>query len=401
MLRVQCNDSQRELVGIKGRHGAIRNRLLTWAEQQGDIIITNAVLEKFENTVPQIWEYNRAIHASLKNWTDGEANRFIKYEVEGGIDAWRKLYIEYIPLAQTRQDIILSEILELKPVTSKDVRNCLNRVEELRHKYNQCGKTLLGDTIVKRLLVKCIPTDAMKPLALHLESANAFQQVRKFIMRQMHDELTGMLEGENTQPLYNVGQDSPSKEEGEENGQTKTEDDLQKLEQEYLAAFNQKGKTAKGGKGKANKGKGKGYGECWNCGQQGHPLREWPVPGKLHGGVGTQPGTTAAFKGKGKYKGKGNKGNWKGNGWNGQGTGSGTQSFNMATAWDYNAAWYGSGEENNGEYNDNYNYEHGHNYAFINNYNHQQPTTHYSMLMVKKEEVITILSCGNVRRRGQ
>ena len=79
--------------------------------------------------MPKIWEFNRAIHASLKNWTEGEAKRVIKYEVNGGIDAWRKLYIEYIPLAQTRQDIILSEILELKLVTTKGVRKFLNRVE--------------------------------------------------------------------------------------------------------------------------------------------------------------------------------------------------------------------------------------------------------------------------------
>ena len=153
-------------------------------------------MEKFKNTVPKILEYNRATDASLKNWTDGEAKRLIKYEVEGGIDAWRNLYIEYIPLAQTRQDIILSEILGLKLVTSKDVRGFVNIVEELRYKYNQCCKTQLGDNIVNRRLVKCIPRDVMKFLALHCESANTFQQVRQFIMRQMHDELTGMLEGE-------------------------------------------------------------------------------------------------------------------------------------------------------------------------------------------------------------
>ena len=147
----------------------------------------------------------------------------------------------------------------------------------------------------------------MKPLALHLESAETFQQVRKLIMRQMHDELTGMLEGENTQPFYSIGQDSPKKEDENDEEQTKTEEDGQKLEQEYLAALSQKGKTSKGGKGKTSKGKGNGYGECWNCGQQGHPPRECPVPGKLHGGVGVQPGATAAFKGKGRNKGKGGK----------------------------------------------------------------------------------------------
>ena len=232
MTYLEFNDSQRELVGIKGRHGIVLNKILTWAEQQGDAIITDIALEKLEAAVPKIWEYNRAIHASLKNWTDGEAKRLIKYEVNGGIDAWRKLYMEYIPLAQTRQDIILSEILEMRPVTTKDVRKCLNRIEELRYKYNQCGNAPLGDNIIKRMLVKCIPKEVMKPLALHLESAETFQQARKLIMRQMHDELTGMLEGEATQPLYSIGQDSPKEKDQKDEEQDKTEEDWKKLEQE-------------------------------------------------------------------------------------------------------------------------------------------------------------------------
>ena len=61
----------------------------------------------------------------------------------------------------------------------------------------------------------------------------------------MHDELMGMLEGERVQPLYVIAQDSPKKDdEGED--QTTTEENLQRFEQEYLAALNQKGKTAKG-----------------------------------------------------------------------------------------------------------------------------------------------------------
>lgn len=154
--------------------------------------------------MPQIWEYNRAVHAALKNWTEDGAKRLIKYEVHGGVDARRKMYIEYIPMAQTKQDIIVTEILDLKPVTEKNVRKLFNRMKELRHKYNQCGGTPLGDNIVKKMLVKCIPKEVMKPLALHMDGAATFQQIRKLIMRQMHDELTGMLEGESTQPLYNL-----------------------------------------------------------------------------------------------------------------------------------------------------------------------------------------------------
>ena len=124
---LEFNDSQRELVAIEGVDGERLNMIFTWAEKQGDKTITDRHLEKLERYIRKIWEYNRAIHAALKNWIDGDAKRLIKYEVAGGLDAWRKMYIEYIPMAQTRQDIILTEILELQPVTDKRVRRFLNK----------------------------------------------------------------------------------------------------------------------------------------------------------------------------------------------------------------------------------------------------------------------------------
>ena len=51
-------------------------------------------LEQLEKMVPKIFEYDRAVYVALKHWTEGEAKRLIKYEVLGGLGAWRKIYIE-------------------------------------------------------------------------------------------------------------------------------------------------------------------------------------------------------------------------------------------------------------------------------------------------------------------
>ena len=79
MFYLEFNDSQRELIGIKGKDGDVLNSILIWAEEKGDRQIDDRMLKKLEDHVPKVWEYNRAVHASLKNWTDGDAKRFVKY----------------------------------------------------------------------------------------------------------------------------------------------------------------------------------------------------------------------------------------------------------------------------------------------------------------------------------
>ena len=83
----------------------------------------------------------------------------------------------------------------------------------------------------------------MKPLALHLESTTTFTQVRKLMMRQMHDELTGMMEGEDTQPLYNLETIEPDEKKAE--GDNQNEEEWSQAEQEQWIAV-LKGKGGKG-----------------------------------------------------------------------------------------------------------------------------------------------------------
>lgn len=92
------------------------NKLLTEAEKRGDEPIKNSMMQTIAEKVPKVWEFNRAIHGALKNWTAGEAKKLVTNGVNGGSDAWTRPYNEYLPMAQTKQDIILTEIIGLEPV---------------------------------------------------------------------------------------------------------------------------------------------------------------------------------------------------------------------------------------------------------------------------------------------
>ena len=84
----------RNYIAIKGKDGEALNRILTAAERRGDEHITNEQLRVISKQVPKIYEYNRAIHSALEHLTIGKADQLSIYGVNGGLDAWRRLYHE-------------------------------------------------------------------------------------------------------------------------------------------------------------------------------------------------------------------------------------------------------------------------------------------------------------------
>ena len=166
---------------------------------------------------------------------------------------------------QTKQDITLTEFISLEPVKDKYVRVLLNRVESLRDKHNRCGDKPLAENIIKRVTMKCLPQSVVKPIAIALGEAQTFRQLRRFVIRQMHIAVIGMMDGHAQQPIYSAQDEKNLTEESK----TQATDEKTRPEAE------DNGESNAATKGKS-KGKGKGYGACWHCGEWGHPRRECP-----------------------------------------------------------------------------------------------------------------------------
>ena len=54
----------------------------------------------------QLYEYDKSIKAALMNWISGVARGLVTHGTEGGLDAWRKVYHKYMPLADVLQNIL-------------------------------------------------------------------------------------------------------------------------------------------------------------------------------------------------------------------------------------------------------------------------------------------------------
>ena len=76
-------------------------------EQAGDDKITKEDLKDMSNKCRKIYQYDRAIKLALLNYTTGVAHGRVRFGVECGLDAWRKLYNRYVPLAEDLQNILI------------------------------------------------------------------------------------------------------------------------------------------------------------------------------------------------------------------------------------------------------------------------------------------------------
>ena len=98
----------------RGTHGRWLVGILDWPVRVGDVQITNEVLVKLGVPKDTMKQLEHAVYMFMKNYTAGHAKEVIQHGVQNGIDAWRKLYRNQLPLAEDKRNLIMTEFMRLK-----------------------------------------------------------------------------------------------------------------------------------------------------------------------------------------------------------------------------------------------------------------------------------------------
>ena len=344
------NNSLRRFILAQGSDGEVLLKLLDEVEARGANQYDNIMLQVLISKCPMAAELDTAIKAALLNWTIGVANNMIKYSVHNGFDAWRKLYHRYVPLVEDSQNILIQELMCLKPVGEGEIDAVFNVIERITDFYVKTGPTdNLSERWIRAAIMKNLPEKIVTSPSIELRTTETVDEIQHIINTYMHDHRAGLprgIPGPMACLAQKEGPDTPE----EEDNKTHAHAAASTVEPTTTAADSIIN-ASKGNK-KGDYGQREGYGQCWERGEMGHPRCECPVFFKRMGRGTEQDNTMAALEGTGKYwkGGKWAKGKYKGGkgkGFNGGKNTKGYRAFGKAIGkgfnyWgedDYAAAW--------------------------------------------------------------
>ena len=181
------NNAIRRLVMAQGADGDTLLIILDKVEKMGTNTFTNDMRKELTGVYSKAPEFDRAIRAALLNWTSGIAKGLVQHNVANGLDAWRKLYNRYIPLASDLQDILIRELYDLKPVSEGDVDSLFDEIARIRDLYLKAGPGEdLSDKFIKSAIMRNLPKDLVKNLAFELRTASTVEYIQSIIAIYLH-----------------------------------------------------------------------------------------------------------------------------------------------------------------------------------------------------------------------
>lgn len=158
----------------QGSDGEVLLKVLDKIEALGTTKFTNEQVNVMIAKYPKAAECDTAIKSALLNWTTGTANNIVRHSVNNGFDAWRKLYNTYVPLAQDLQNILICELMSIKPVAGNDIDSLFNEIERITDLYVKAGPADdLSDKWMRAAVLKNLPEKISTALAIDLEKGNA------------------------------------------------------------------------------------------------------------------------------------------------------------------------------------------------------------------------------------
>ena len=106
----------------------------------------------------------------------------MKYGVYGGLDAWRKLYNKYVPLAYDQQHILIRELMSVKQVSEIEVDQFVHDVERICDLYIKAGSEddLNSNRWARACVMQNLPDKVVTNLALELKQADSVEATQKF-----------------------------------------------------------------------------------------------------------------------------------------------------------------------------------------------------------------------------
>ena len=190
------NNAVRSLILVQGADGEVLLRILDKIEARGATKFTSAELQAMITKYPKVAEFDVAIKAALLNWTTGIANNMIEYGVNNGLDAWRKLYHRYVPLADDLRNILIQELMSLKHVSETEIDTLFNEIERIIDLYSKTGPADdLSDKWIRAAIMRNIPEKRATTISMELKRATTTDEMQSVINVYMHDSRTGIPRG--------------------------------------------------------------------------------------------------------------------------------------------------------------------------------------------------------------